>query len=108
VLGHYGREAGLFSLEEAVRKMTSLSAARFGLKDRGTLREGAYADLVVFDPDTVEDAATFDNPKQPAKGIEMVVVNGRTVWQDGQHTGTRPGRALRRQNLDAPSFEGVA
>ncbi len=108
VLGHYGREAGLFSLEEAVRKMTSLSAARFGLKDRGTLREGAYADLVVFDPDTVEDAATFDNPKQPAKGIEMVVVNGRPVWQDRQHTGARPGRTLRRQDLDAPRFEGVA
>jgi len=108
VLGHYGRDTGLFSLEEAVRKMTSLSAARFGLKDRGTLREGAYADLVVFDPDTVEDSATFDNPKKPAKGIEMVVVNGRTVWRDGGHTGLRPGRALRRQDLDAPRFEGVA
>ncbi len=108
VLGHYGREAGLFPLEEAVRKMTSLSAARFGIKDRGILREGAYADLVIFDPDTVEDAATFDNPKQPAIGIEMVVVNGRTVWQDGQHSGARPGRALRRQDLDAPRFEGAA
>ncbi len=107
VLGHYGRETGLFSLEEAVRKMTSLSAARFGMKDRGVLREGAYADLVVFDPDTVLDAATFDNPKQPATGILTVVVNGRAVWQDGQHTGARPGRALRRQDLDAPRFEGA-
>ena len=107
VLGHYAREAGLFSLEEAVRKMTSLSAQRFGLKDRGVLRAGAYADLAVFDPDTVLDAATFDDPKQPAKGIEMVLVNGRVVWQDGQHSGARPGRALRRQDLDAPRFNGA-
>ena len=108
VLGHYARETGLFPVEEAVRKMTSLSAARFGLKDRGAIRAGAYADLVVFDPDTVIDAATFDDPKQPAKGIETVFVNGRLVWQDGAHTGARPGRALRRQDLDAPSFEGVS
>jgi len=105
VLGHYARDEGLFALEEAVRKMTSLSAARCGLKDRGVIRQGAYADLVVFDPETVIDAATFDNPKQPAKGIEAVFVNGRIVWQDGAHTGARPGRALRRQDLDPPRFE---
>ncbi|MFQ5775171.1 MAG: amidohydrolase family protein [Kiloniellaceae bacterium] len=104
VLGHYVREVGLFGLEEAVRKMTSLSAARFGLKGRGVIREGSYADLVVFDPDTVIDTATFEDPKRPAKGIEMVLVNGRTVWQGGAHTGARPGRALRRQDLDAPRF----
>jgi N-acyl-D-amino-acid deacylase len=108
VLGHYARDAGLFSLEEAVRKMTSLSAGRFGLKDRGEIREGAYADLVVFDPETVEDAATFDEPKQPAKGIDLVLVNGRIVWQDGAHTGARPGRALRRQDLAPPRFDGAA
>lgn len=108
VLGHYVREAGLFPVEEAVRKMTSLSAARFGLKDRGVLRQGAYADLVVFDPDTVIDAATFDHPKQPAQGIDVVFVNGRVVWQNGRHTGARPGRALRRQDLDPPRFEGAA
>jgi N-acyl-D-amino-acid deacylase len=102
VLGHYAREVGLFSLEEAVRKMTSLTARQFGLKDRGVLREGAYADLVLFDPDTVRDRATFDDPKQPAAGIEAVWVNGRAVWEGGTHTGTRPGRALRRQDLDAP------
>ena len=102
VLGHYAREVGLFSLEEAVRKMTSLTARQFGLKDRGTLREGAYADLVLFDPDTVRDRATFDDPKQPAAGIEAVWVNGRAVWESGAHTGNRPGRALRRQDLDAP------
>ena len=106
VLGHYAREAGLFPVEEAVRKMTSLSAARFGLKDRGVLRAGAYADLVVFDPATVIDAATFETPKQPAKGIDMVFVNGRMVWHDGAHTGERPGRALRRQELDPPEFGG--
>ncbi len=102
VLGHYAREVGLFSLEEAVRKMTSLTARQFGLKDRGVLREGAYADLVLFDPETVLDRATFDDPKQPAAGIEAVWVNGRMVWEGGAHTGTRPGRALRRQDLDAP------
>ncbi len=102
VLGHYVREVGLFSLEEAVRKMTSLTARQFGLKDRGVLREGAYADLVLFDPETVRDRATFEDPKQPAAGIEAVWVNGRTVWEGGAHTGARPGRALRRQDLDAP------
>ncbi|RMD62679.1 MAG: D-aminoacylase [Alphaproteobacteria bacterium] len=104
VLGHYVREVGLFSLEEAVRKMTALSAARFGLRDRGVIRPGAYADLVAFDPDTIADAATFEDPKRPATGIDLVMVNGRIVWQDGAHTGARPGRALRRQELARPDF----
>jgi N-acyl-D-amino-acid deacylase len=99
VLGHYAREVGLFSLEEAVRRMTSLPAARFGLTGRGVLRPGAYADLVLFDPATVADAATFEKPKTPATGIELVMVNGRAVWQDGRPTGNRPGRALRRAEL---------
>lgn len=107
VLGHYAREVGLFGLEEAVRKMTGLTAARFGLKDRGVIREGAYADLVVFDPETVIDRATFDAPKTPSAGIERVLVNGREVWSGGAHTGARPGRALRRQNLDRPRFDGA-
>jgi N-acyl-D-amino-acid deacylase len=102
VLGHYAREVGLFSLEEAVRKMTSLTARQFGLRDRGVLRRGAYADLVMFDPDTVLDTATFEAPKRPAAGIEMVLVNGRIVWEGAAPTGNRPGRALRRQDLDAP------
>ena len=96
VLGHYAREQRLFSLEEAVRKMTSLPARHFGLADRGVLEPGAMADLVVFDPDTVIDTATFEQPKQPARGIELVVVNGRTIWRDGASTGARPGRAIRR------------
>ncbi len=102
VLGHYARDVGVFSLEEAGRKMTSLTARQFGLKDRGVLRAGAYADLVLFDPATVLDRATFEDPKQPAAGIEAVWVNGRMVWEGGAHTGNRPGRALRRQDLDAP------
>ena len=102
VLGHYARVAGLFTLEEAVRKMTSLTAVQFGLKDRGVLRTGAYADLVLFDPDTVLDSATFEDPKRPATGIDLMLVNGRVVWQNGAHSGDRPGRALLRQDLDRP------
>ena len=96
VLGHYAREQGLFSLEEAVHKMTGLPARRFGLAERGVLETGAMADLVLFDPATVIDTATFEQPKQPAHGIELVVVNGRAVWRDGTSTGARPGRAIRR------------
>jgi N-acyl-D-amino-acid deacylase len=100
VVGHYVREVGLFSLEEAVRRMTSLPAAQFGLRDRGVLRPGAFADLVLFDPDTVADRSTFDRPVQPAAGIELVMANGRVVWRDGAATGERPGRALRLGRLD--------
>lgn len=96
VLGHYARDVGLFSLEEAVHKMTGLPARNFGLADRGVLEVGAMADLVLFDPETVIDTATFEQPAQPASGIEFVMVNGRTVWRDGASTGERPGRALRR------------
>lgn len=99
VLGHYARDLGLFSLEEAVRKMTRLSADRFGLTDRGRLEAGAVADLVLFDPDSVIDSATFDAPKTPARGIEQVFVAGRAVWRDGAVTGARPGRAIRLSEL---------
>lgn len=95
VLGHYVREVGLFRLEEAVRKMTSLPASKFGLMDRGVIEEGAYADLVVFDPEKIEDLASFEHPTLPAAGISHVMVNGRTVWHDGEPTGNRPGRAVR-------------
>jgi len=101
VLGHYCRELGLFGLEEAVRRMTGLSAARFGLSGRGILAAGAYADITVFDPETVIDRATFETPTMPAAGIEHVFVNGRPVWSEGKPTGERPGRALRRQQLQA-------
>ncbi|MCC6469447.1 MAG: D-aminoacylase [Alphaproteobacteria bacterium] len=96
MLGHYAREVGLMPLEEAVRRMTSLPAAWFGFADRGVLRPGAYADIVVFDPLSVADRGTFIKPIQPAAGIETVVVNGRVVWEQGMYTGERPGRVLRR------------
>jgi N-acyl-D-amino-acid deacylase len=105
VLGHYCREFGLFRLEEAVRRMTGLSAARFGLAGRGMIAVGAYADITVFDPETVIDRATFEKPTTPAAGIEHVFVNGRPVWSEGKPTGERPGRALRRQHMQAEARE---
>jgi N-acyl-D-amino-acid deacylase len=96
VLGHYARELGLFPVEEAIRRMTSLTAKRLGLRDRGTLRAGAFADIVVFDPKTVIDRATFALPKTPGEGIDMTFVNGRLVWKNGASTGSRPGRFLAR------------
>ncbi len=96
VLGHYARDLGLFSLETAVHKMTGLPAARFGLADRGVIRAGAHADLVVFDPDTVIDRASYDDPTVAAAGIETVMVNGRTVWQGARATGEHPGLVLER------------
>ncbi len=96
VLGHYAREVGLFTLEEAVHRMTGLSAARFGLEGRGVLRAGAYADLVMFDPETVIDRATFDAPTRPAEGIDLVMVNGVEIHEKGAPTGRCPGRVLRR------------
>ncbi len=96
VLGHYARDVGLFSLEQAVHKMTGLSARNFGLQDRGVIAPGAFADLTAFDPETVRDAATFDHPATPSEGITLVMVNGRFVWRGGRATGERPGRVLRR------------
>jgi len=96
VLGHYARDLGLFPLETAVHKMTGLPAARFGLCDRGVLVHGAYADIVLFDPATVIDSATFEDPQQPARGIHTVLVNGECVWEQGAATGKRPGRLLAR------------
>jgi len=96
VLGHYARERRLFTLEQAVRKMTGLPASRFGLAGRGVIAPGCRADLVVFDPERVADAATFARPKVPAAGIVAVYVNGTVVWQDGRSTGARTGQVLRR------------
>jgi len=99
VLGQYSRDQGLLSLEEAVRKMTGLPAATFGLKDRGLVRVGAVADLVVFDPDKVIDAATYDHPKRYPRGVLHVMVNGEFIVRDARFTarvpaGRRPGRGL--------------
>jgi len=99
VLGHYSRELGLFPLAEAVRRMTSLPAARFGLSRRGRLEPGAYADITVFDALTIIDRATFQVPTMPAAGIHLVLVNGKTVWRDGMTIDNRPGRVLRRQAM---------
>jgi len=95
LIGPYVRDLKLFSLEEAVRKMTSLPANRVGLTDRGVLRPGMFADLVVFDPATVTDRATYTQPLAYADGIEYVTVNGKLVVDAGRFTPERPGRVLR-------------
>jgi N-acyl-D-amino-acid deacylase len=76
--------------------MTAVPARVFGLADRGVIREHAYADLVLLDPDTINDSASFEAPKQAAVGIRQVIVNGNTVWRDNAWTGDRPGRMLKR------------
>jgi N-acyl-D-amino-acid deacylase len=94
VLGRFVREKHWLTLPEAIRKMTSLPAQRMGLRDRGTLREGTFADLVLFDPQTVIDRATFEKPQELPVGIQTVFVNGERVWNEGRPTGSRPGRVL--------------
>jgi N-acyl-D-aspartate/D-glutamate deacylase len=95
VLGHYVRELHWLSLPEAIRKMTSLPAQRFKLSDRGLIKSGYKADLVLFDPRQISDRATFKDPQLLAEGVKRVFVNGREVWTDGAVTGSRPGQALR-------------
>ena len=97
VLGQLVREEGLLALEEAVRKMTAIPAQRLGLKDRGILRDGMKADLVLFDPRRVASNATFEMPKQYPEGIDYVMVNGKRVIDRGVHTGAMSGKALRSQ-----------
>jgi N-acyl-D-amino-acid deacylase len=96
VLGTYVRERGVMSLETAIAKLTSVPAARLGLRDRGVVREGAVADLVVFDPATVDDAATYLTPARHPGGMDHVIVNGGLAVEDGRETGVRTGRLLRR------------
>jgi dihydroorotase/N-acyl-D-amino-acid deacylase len=95
ILGRFVREQKLFPLEEAVRKMSGAVAARLGVRDRGLLREGMFADVVVFDDATIIDLATPDKPHQISRGVEHVFVNGVQVLKDGRHTGATPGRVLR-------------
>ena len=95
ILGRYVREQKLMPLEYAVRKMTSLAAQRVGLTERGLIRPSMFADITVFNPATVADRATFENPHQPSGGIEYVLVNGQLVLRKGQLTSARPGRGLR-------------
>ncbi|HET7269251.1 MAG TPA: D-aminoacylase [Oleiagrimonas sp.] len=94
VLGHYCREQKLLTLPETVRKMTSLAATNFGLADRGVIREGAFADLVLFDFDQIRDAATFAEPTRPSRGIDTVIVNGHVAWRDGA-VAARAGQLLK-------------
>jgi dihydroorotase/N-acyl-D-amino-acid deacylase len=94
VLGRYVRDLKVITLEDAVRKMSAFPAARIGLADRGVLREGLKADVVIFDAGTIRDLATFDRPHQYAEGVDVVIVNGQVVFEDGKMTAARPGRVL--------------
>jgi N-acyl-D-aspartate/D-glutamate deacylase len=101
VLGVYVRERGVLKLEDAIRKMTSLNAAKIGLTDRGTLRVGNFADVTIFDADKVIDKSTYTAPFAYNDGIEFVIVNGQLVLDRGKHTGAMPGRALRHKHIPA-------
>ncbi len=95
VLGKYVRDEGVIPLEEAIRRFTSLTAEKLRLRDRGVLREGAFADVVVFDPESIQDHATFEEPQRYATGVSHVFVNGIQVLEAGEHTGATPGRVVR-------------
>jgi N-acyl-D-amino-acid deacylase len=117
VLGVYARERATIRLEDAVRKMTSLNAMKIGLRDRGILRKGAFADITIFDDKRILDRSTYEEPFQYSEGIEYVIVNGQIVLNRGKHTDARSGRALRHYSLirekpkqieNAPAGEGPA
>jgi N-acyl-D-aspartate/D-glutamate deacylase len=97
VLGRYARDLGVLSLEDAVHRMTGFPARKFGLSGRGVVAEGATADLVVFDPQSVIDVGTYEDPKHPPAGISHVFVNGRHAVRDATQTDERAGRSLRRE-----------
>jgi N-acyl-D-amino-acid deacylase len=94
VIAEYVRSRGVLTLEDAIRRMTSLPARTFELRDRGLLREGLAADLVIFDPARVEDKSTYIKPHQYSAGFDVVMVNGKIVVDDGKMTGERPGQPL--------------
>ena len=96
VLGKYVREEGNFTLEEAVNKMSLRPATTFGLKERGALKEGYFADITIFNPETVIDKGTYEDPVQFPEGIEYVIVNGGLTVENGEHLGQRSGKVLRR------------
>ena len=99
VLGHYSRGLGLFGLEQAVHKMTGLSARNFGLAGRGVIAEGAYADLTLFDPATIAEGSSYESPLGRARGIDTVIVNGRMAWHQGRASAERGGQVLRREAM---------
>jgi dihydroorotase/N-acyl-D-amino-acid deacylase len=94
ILGHYVRDEKILPLEDAVRKATSAVATRLSIPDRGLLREGFFADIAVFDPNTIIDRSTFEQPHMLSEGVRFVFVNGAMVVRDGRHTGAKPGHAL--------------
>ncbi len=106
LLGRYVRDEGLIPLEEGVRKLTALPAANLGIRDRGTLQPGFFADIVVFDPATIADHATFEDPHRYSTGVHHVFVNGVQVLRDGEHTGALPGRVVRGPGWVGWSEEG--
>ena len=95
ILSTFVREEGSLTLEDAIRRMTSFPAQRLGISDRGILRDGMEADVVVFDPATIEAPCTPESPRQLARGVDYVMVNGRLVIDGGRHTGATPGKSLR-------------
>ncbi len=94
VISHYVREKGVLNLEEAIRKMTSLPAQVFSLKDRGLVKEGMFADITIFDYENIKDKATFSNPHQYGEGFSYVIVNGEIVIENDKYTGELPGMVL--------------
>jgi N-acyl-D-amino-acid deacylase len=97
VLGRVARDGGHMTMEEAIRKMTSLPAKQMGLEDRGVIRKGAFADITIFNPDTIIDRASFGNPYQKSEGIEYVIINGKVVLENGTyHRDALAGRVIRR------------
>jgi len=95
VLGHYVKKEKLFPIQEAIRKMTSLPASVFSLSQRGIIKETYFADIVIFDAETIEDKANFTQPTDLSAGIGWVIVNGKIVFENGKCTGQRPGRVLK-------------
>jgi N-acyl-D-amino-acid deacylase len=103
VLGHYVRDEKVLTLEDAVRKMTSLPAQILGLRDRGQIHEGFAADVVLFDPATVGETNSFEKPKSYATGVQYTIVNGVVVVDRGKHTGARPGKPLKGRGTEGAS-----
>lgn len=105
LLGHYVRDERVLTLEDAIHRLTGLPAANWKLAQRGCLEPGCHADLVVFDPATIADHATFDRPQQYATGVDHVFVNGVAVLLNGEHTGAKPGRVVRGPGWRDGGFE---
>jgi N-acyl-D-amino-acid deacylase len=104
-LGRYVRDERLVPLEEAIRRLTSLPAENLGIKERGRIAPGMFADLVVFDPGQIQDHATFEKPHQYSTGVQHVFVNGVQVLRDGEHTGATPGQVVRGPGYAKPAAE---